>query len=102
MNYFILCLISFSGSGKSTIFTKLTQATNKREKFEAKRQASTLPDSIIDNNVGKKKQATKKNDEKEKHDWTRHSITNDVICILLYHFYHFYFRLWMCAKNLSL
>lgn len=30
----------------------------------------------------KKKSTNKKNDVKEKHDWNRHSITNDVICVL--------------------
>ena len=71
-------MLCFLGSGKSTIFNKLSQATTKREEYEEQRKKQKLSEhssihSIDDNKKSKKKSLKAENDQ-----WSRHMITNDV------------------------
>lgn len=72
----------FFGSGKSTIFNKLSKATIKREEWEEQLEKEKLCEHAHHRLADAKK--TNKNLVKARNDqWSRHIITNDVSYCLL-------------------
>jgi hypothetical protein len=71
-------VVWFSGSGKSTIFNKLSQATTKREEFEKQRKMLRSSDDPLYDYAVDEKKPKKKVGEVRKDGLSRHFVTNDV------------------------